>query len=726
MAASPDGPFAPQAPLPYLWQAGGRAKPCLALGKRMHRFGILALGWLLAIIGAAPGGATAQQIDVLHYHINLDFSQMDFARSERKFLQGTTTVRLVRQPGVTDVVLELRALAVSSVQNSGQPVAFRQSGDSVIVSVPLRHGPRPDTLELAISYSGTPVAPSHFGGFYLKDSIAYNLGVLIDGDPPSFGKCWFPCVDNFTDKATYTFDLAVPIGMTGVANGILTGTRTVGSRTVYSWKLAQPIPTYLAAVAVGSYACIETLYKCEETNDIPISLYVRPQDTTRARASFEKLVCGLQHFESMFGPYGWDRVGYVSVPMRGGAMEHATNIAYPHTAVAIGGVDYEELWAHELSHSWFGNLVTCQDASQMWLNEGFARYSEALYMQGVYGEEAFRKSMRDLLRRSVLSTHRSDGEYHPVVPVPANLTYSSTVYDKGGLMAHALRNFLGDSLFFPALRRYFEANQYGNASADDFRRALELYTHRSLEHFWEGWITTPGWNHFDARIESITPEGAGQFRVAYRIVQRTVAKPSPIYGTTLPVAFAPVGGGAVHLEHVLFSGNAQTYEVVLPFQPTFAFADPEERFPDAALDELTEVRGPTVREPHGLDVRLEVLALPTPEHFGIRYNLLPTTPSPVPGNPAPVLMERFWTLRHSNNPRFRGTLRFKVPAPSDAYPSRLIPAQGYQTLKLYHRPETGGDWAPVPNATLAQEGAQWFITCPTAVAGEYAIGYPTP
>jgi aminopeptidase N len=604
-------------------------------------------------------------------------------------------------------------------------VGFRQSGDSLVLSVPQNRSLRPDTLLLAINYSGTPVAPSHFGGFYLKDSIAYNLGVLIDGDPPSFGKCWFPCVDNFTDKATYTFDLAVPPGFTGVANGVLTNTQTIGSRTVFSWRLAQPIPTYLAAVAVGRYALIETLYRCEETNNVPISLYVRPQDTIRARASFEKLVCGLQHFESLFGPYGWDRVGYVSVPMRGGAMEHATNIAYPHTAVATGGADYEELWAHELSHSWFGNLVTCHNASQMWLNEGFARYSEALYMEGVYGQEAFRRNLRDLLRRSVLGTHRADGGYQPVVPVPANLTYSSTVYDKGGLMAHALRSYLGDSVFFPALRRYFEAYRYGNATAEQFREALERHGQRPLETFWEGWITTPGWSHFDARIVAVTPEGPGQFRVACRLTQRIVAKPNPVYGTPLPVAFVAPGGQPPHTQAVVFSGYGQEYEVVLPFRPVFAFADPDERFPDAALDELTLVRGPTVREPHGLDLKIEVLACPTPEYIGLRYNLLPPTPGPVPGPQPPVLMERFWTVRHSNSARFKASLRLKVPAPTDAYPSRLVPAQGYQSLKLYYRPEVdGAEWKPVPDAQLVQEGAQWYFTCPHASAGEYAIGYP--
>jgi len=457
-----------------------------------HLFTLLMAGWVTwghAQLHPASRDVPERPFDVLHYNITLDVT--DFA-AERIF--GEVEVTFIRKPGTDTLRLELLGMHLNRVTHNDKPLPHRynpETGELLLLAGKLD---RLDTLTYRISYDGHPVKPSWFGGFYFQDSIAYNLGILIDGDPPNFGKAFFPCVDDFHDRATYDITLIVPPGMTGVATGRFNGgTSEAGRSPRVNWKMEQPIPTYLVSVAVGEYEHVQgTYHSVLQGRDIPTDLYVRPEDAEAAAASFVNLNKALAAFEDRFGPYVWPRVGYVSVPMRGGAMEHATNVAYPHKAVD-STLNFETLWAHELSHSWFGNTITCHGAEEMWLNEGFARYCEGLFREAVYGEEAFQDWVRELTVRSVLTTHLADGQFHPVTPVPAELTYSSTTYDRGALMVHFLRGQVGDEAFFQAMRNLLATKRFQNWSTLDLQTALENASGLKLAAVFRDWVFGTGW-----------------------------------------------------------------------------------------------------------------------------------------------------------------------------------------------------------------------------------------
>ena len=158
---------------------------------------------------------------------------------------------------------------------------------------------------------------------------------------------------------------------------------TLAKRT-RKWVLNEEIPTYLASVAVARYRQVNWSINALDGTK-PITLVSAGTDTTAMKNGFVNLKDCINGFENYYGPYKWNRFGYCLVPFNSGAMEHATNIAYPR-AVA-GNLAYEaELMAHELSHHWWGDLVTCETQEDMWINEGMATFSSYMFLEWKYGK----------------------------------------------------------------------------------------------------------------------------------------------------------------------------------------------------------------------------------------------------------------------------------------------------------------------------------------------------
>ncbi|MBK6965283.1 MAG: hypothetical protein IPH20_15465 [Bacteroidales bacterium] len=236
---------------------------------------------------------------------------------------------------------------------------------------------------------------------------------------------------------------------TAVCGGLLQSVSPMSDNTkIFHWKSDRTLPTYLASVAAGPYALVTDTVNAEQ-GEIPVTYYVRPSDTTRARGSFVNLPAVTGIFEESFGPYPFQRIGITGTSL--GAMEHAENIFYPNSSIN-GTLSDEWLYAHELSHMWFGNKVTCASDADMWLNEGWARWCETLYRENLYGIESARENMRPLLREVLQFIHTKEGGYRPLSPMPSEYTYGDNVYDKGGVTTHALRGYLGDSLFFGGVK----------------------------------------------------------------------------------------------------------------------------------------------------------------------------------------------------------------------------------------------------------------------------------
>jgi len=252
---------------------------------------------------------------------------------------------------------------------------------------------------------------------------------------------------------------------------------------------------------------------------IPIQIFVPPYDTSHAKASFINLKSILGVFESRFGPYLWERVGYVGVPFNNGAMEHSTNIAYPIYAID-GGLSNESLYAHELSHQWFGDLATCSTELDMWINEGWASYCESIYKEGLYGMAAYKNNVRDNHLNVIQTSHIVDSGYRAVYGIPSQYTYSTTVYDKGADMVHTLRNYMGDNLFFSSVRALLNAYKFKDISTIQMRDFLSTHSGVDLADFFNAWIFSPGFPHFSIdsmKVTSLTPQVKARIWVRQRL-----------------------------------------------------------------------------------------------------------------------------------------------------------------------------------------------------------------
>ncbi|MCX6271208.1 MAG: M1 family metallopeptidase [Bacteroidetes bacterium] len=412
-----------------------------------------------------PGGRsfTTDSLHIARYIIHLDVTDIP-----GKKIKGQTLITAIADsPSVRGLTLDLLKLVVDSVTISSKSVYYTYNDTTLFVIFPTPLAIA-DSALVAVYYHGSPIVePYGWGGFHFGGStLAFNLGIALEDIPHNYGRVWFPCIDNFTQKAPFDLFIRVKDPLVAVCGGMLKEVSPLGDGTrIFHWQLLQKIPPYLVSVAVSDYVPVKGMYNGINGN-IPTYIYVRAKDTTRARNSFIHLNQAMAVFEKRFGPYRWPRVGYVATTE--GAMEHATNIAYPATSID-GTLLNEWFYAHELSHMWFGELVTCQTPEDMWINEGWAVFCEGIFMENIYGNEAAAAYRRTKHHDVLRFTHLKDGNYYPLSGIPQNLTYGNTVYEKGALVVNTMRGYMGDSLFFRTVKQYVDSFAFRCVSSSQMR-----------------------------------------------------------------------------------------------------------------------------------------------------------------------------------------------------------------------------------------------------------------
>jgi hypothetical protein len=454
------------------------------------------LFWVSTLIGLQLS-ATAQDrrsdsFDVQHYHIQLSIRNL-----ASKQISGYTEIKIQsKRNGLNKVRFDLRGLTVSQILIRNQQLNYTRNGEQIIATLPNSLALN-DTATISIAYAGQPQTDPKWGGFFFNGDYAFNMGVGMGSVPHTFGRAWFPCVDNFTDRATYSFSISTDIDYVAACGGILQSEVRQGDSVTWNWSLNQTIPTYLASVAVGKYVFVKYTFQGSHSN-YPVWLAAIPADTVKLKNAFVRLNTALQCFENRFGPHQFDRVGYAAVPFNSGAMEHAANIAYPIYAID-GTSNYETLMAHELAHSWWGNLVTCADAPDMWLNEGWASFCEALFLECAYGYNQYIDHLQKVRTTVMLNAPKNDGGWLPVSGVKSENTYGTHVYKKGALVAHSLRVYIGDSAFFAACKSYLQQFSFTHATTENLRNHFQSFTNRNLNDFFNRWVYEPG--HVGVHIE---------------------------------------------------------------------------------------------------------------------------------------------------------------------------------------------------------------------------------
>jgi aminopeptidase N len=416
--------------------------------------------------------------DVLHYDLQL------FVDMDADTIGGVTTVQIESTTdGLTEVLLHLHGLTVWEAMIGTTPLAVSHIGDDLTITLDRAYSTG-EIFSIAIDYSGHPSHGS-WGGFWFYNDMAFNLGVGIYVNPPSLGSWWFPCYDEPDDKASFTFHYTVAEGLMAVGNGLLTATvpNPVEQTVTYTWEEPHPTSTYLAAIAVADWREIPDPVYPEF-----IYHYVLPSDSLDAIGSFQNVSTMMDAFTTRYAPYQYDKFSYVGV--RQGDMEHQTLVAH-YLPYINGHTTYDWLLAHELSHHWWGDWVTIADWRDVWLSEGFATYSEAIYFEHTGGMSAY----HTYVNASIINYYLSSGETYPIYdPV---FLWGSTSYEKGACVLHMLRHVVGTDTFFDILEAWGAAYGFSNAVTTDFIAMTNTVSGQDLTWFFDQWIYQPGYPEYE-------------------------------------------------------------------------------------------------------------------------------------------------------------------------------------------------------------------------------------
>ena len=531
---------------------------------------------LFCLLDAA--GSMASRVDSFFIkHTDIHLSIRNFGL---KTISGSASQELKFRVSTNTVTLDLSGMTVDSVKNPSAKLIFSRSKDKLHITLEKTYQAG-DSVKLAIYYQGTPASdPTGWGGFYFTSEFAYNLGVGFGVNPHSYGRAWFPCVDEFPMKSTYDFFIETDTTHVAACNGILADTQRRASSVIWHYKENKVLSAYLASVSVSRFSILKSAYNGVSA-DFPVWLFCRTSDTNNVKASFVNLPEAIEAFENAFGPQMYGKVGYNFVPFNSGAMEHAGNITFP-ASFANGTLNYETTMAHELAHHWWGNNVTCLDEGDMWLNEGWASYCEHFFVEHVYGKKAYKESVFDNHLNVLRMAHINDGAAFPMVNIPHDKTYGTHVYRKGADVVHSLRGVMGDSVFIRACRAYQSAYRFGNASTDDMMHVFEQNGGGAkATDFFSNWVKEKGFPHVIVSRQEHSGNGP------YHMKIWTLQKPrftNKLYNN-LPVEVFFFRDRQIYEKRtVIIRQQTDSFEFDLPFKPLYVCLDFDEKLSDAITD----------------------------------------------------------------------------------------------------------------------------------------------
>lgn len=386
---------------------------------------------------------------------------------------------------------------VSATRLADGPLVLDQRGlQDLVVSLPYTPGDGVievdvdgDSVELQLGWTAEA---NPFFGFVRTDDVLYTT------NEPEAARQWLPCVDDPADKATLAWTIHAPADLTVAAIGDFVEVVDEGETRAWSWRMDVPTPTYLYAFHVADYVLTVS------DDPIPVWTWAYPSLSATAVETFSNTYDMLAWFGRLYGPYQFSRYGNVLAPL-GGAMENPGAVTYDD-----GVFEYPE-WAelmnvHELGHHWWGDDVTLGTWDDIWLNEGFATYTEALWYEQEYGDEG-RIAYAEYLTESWLESGETGALYAP------DYMFGSTVYDKGGMVVHMLRGVMGDDAFFSGLRTYEETYRQQTAVTTDLMAVMEDAYGEPLDWFFDEWVYGSGTPAFTFGVAMQRYDGGTQVRV---------------------------------------------------------------------------------------------------------------------------------------------------------------------------------------------------------------------
>jgi aminopeptidase N len=428
-----------------------------------------------------------------------------------------------------------------------------------------------DTIDLAISYSGSPDR----GLYFVLPEAPYpekRLSFWTQGEAEDT-RHWVPCYDYPNDRATSEMIITVEKPLFVLSNGALVETKhNADGTTTYHWNMSLPHSSYLISLAASDFAVYH-----DQVGGLPVDYYVaHTVDEATARRFMGKTPKMIAFFGDKTGqPYPYAKYAQVCVPdFIAGGMENITATTMTDTALhdeiaALEG-DQDGLVAHELAHQWFGDLVTCKDWSNIWLNEGFASYFDALFAEFDRGDDAFRIGMNG----SVAGYIGSDSGYRRPIVEPrfdsADDMFDSVTYAKGACVLHTLRGLLGDAVWTKGIKGYVAAHKIKTVDSDDFRKAMEAASGKDLKWFFDQWVYKAG--HPELKVRWHYEDDDKTMRVQVQQTQK-IDQETPLF--RLPTTLEISDETDTRVVPIVITGAMHEFVIPAPKPPKMVLIDPQ-------------------------------------------------------------------------------------------------------------------------------------------------------
>ena len=519
----------------------------------------------------APRSLRSRVVD--QKHIRLEF-RFDFEQ-QRIAARAIHSLDLLKD--ASSIELDAASMKIERVElrneKDGSPTTLKHASRGQTLTIDLDHAYKADeSLQLAIDYSvEKPRRGFHFVAPDADEKS--SLQMVWTQSEPEYARYWVPCIDAPGDRITSEIIATVPKKFVVLSNGSLESKKdNDDGTTTWHWSQVRSHVPYLLSVVAGDFEIFE-----QSWDGIPVLSYVPRGRLADAPRSFEKTPAMLRFFSEKIGyRYPWPKYAQICVDEYGwGGMEHTSattlNLNTLHDERAHHDISSVNLVAHELAHQWWGDLLTCKDWGELWLNESFATYFATLWTEHDEGadeaawqryQEAESYLKEDARYRRSIVSYRYNS--------PENM-FDGHSYPKGGRVLHMLRYELGEEAFWKAMRRYCEINQFRTVETADLRIAIEESTGQGMNWFFDQWLYHGG--HPEFHVEWSYDAAAKSVRLSVKQAQK-IDDVTPLFRTSADVAI--VLPGETLTRRVTLSKADETFHFDVAERPSRVCFDPQD------------------------------------------------------------------------------------------------------------------------------------------------------
>ncbi len=540
---------------------------------RRYFVSALVLLFAAAIVFAAP--QPVRTFDIQHYLIKTSF---DHAKRQ---VFGDTTIQLKPvSDGLSEIELDAEDMSIETVtlEPTGEKLKLRLTNGHLKITLDKPYS-KTETISVRIKYN--LIKPSK--GIYFVDELRQDGKIVRDKQIWSQGEAnenrhWFPSYDFPDDKATSEQFITTDNDQVAIANGELVEvTENPNQTKTFHFKTNVLHSNYLISFVVGKYVKIE-----DKFGNLPLTYWVYPGEEILAKTAYKNTPTMIEIFQNLTQvdfPYNkYDQT--IVAEFKFGGMENITSTTLADAEIKASKLaalspEVEDLVSHELAHSWFGDLVTCKNWSELWLNEGFATYMEAAYREKHLGKESYEQKIQSELDRFFvddLFNKKKHALFNTSADPNDDGLFDVITYQKGGLVLHMLRETVGTENFWKAVNLYLSRHKFDNVETGDLKKAMEETSGQNLDWFFKQWVYAAGYPVLKVK---------SSFSPLKKLVRITVTQTQLSAGGTpkifrLPLQISLKIGEIEKVESILVEKQIQTFSFPAQAKPTIA-VDPENK-----------------------------------------------------------------------------------------------------------------------------------------------------